>query len=508
MSDATNSARQHAGESLDAARERVAAAYDPEFFHKAGNRLIAALSRHLGEVQNGHGPVLNWNAPDVNSIEARRLLDESRDETDPAVRFERLVNAILTRGQNLHHPRYIGHQVPASVPLAALFDAVGSVTNQVMAIYEMGPWASAVESVMVEEFGRRIGWKPGTFSGVVTHGGSLANLTALLTARNVCFENSWEEGISSAHQPVLLTHAEAHYGIARSAGMLGIGTRNVVRVPLDPRRRMDAAALDRLLSELRSGQRPVIAVCANACATPIGAFDPLQDIADVCERHGVWLHVDAAHGGAALLSRRHRHLLDGLERADSVVWDAHKMMFVPALCAFVLYRDRKHRFETFRQDAPYLFDPSAPGMAEHDSGMRTIECTKRAAAYGIWGLWSMFGPELFESLVDLTFDLAQTLHSLLAEAADFQVLHEPQCNIVAFRHLPAGFAEADSAAVGRLQHSIRRRLIESGEFYIVQTTVDGLAALRATVINPLTTDRDLHCLLDRIRSIGAMLSSC
>ena len=112
----------------------------------------------------------------------------------------------------------------------------------------------------------------------------------------------------------------------------------------------------------------------------------MNDIADVCQKHDVWLHVDAAHGGSACFSKRYRHLLDGLERVDSLIWDAHKMLFVPALCAFVFYRNKEHRFEAFRQDAPYLFDPSAPGLAEYDSGMKTIECTKRAAAFGLWGV--------------------------------------------------------------------------------------------------------------------------
>ena len=136
---------------------------------------------------------------------------------------------------------------------------------------------------------------------------------------------------------------------------------------MDERRRIDPARLDQTLEQLRAEHRPIVAVSACACATPIGAFDPLDEIADVCRRHGVWLHVDAAHGGAACLSRRHRHLVSGLEHADSVVWDAHKMLFVPGLCAFVIYRDRAHRFEAFRQDAPYLFDPSAPGLAARTS---------------------------------------------------------------------------------------------------------------------------------------------
>jgi L-2,4-diaminobutyrate decarboxylase len=178
------------------------------------------------------------------------------------------------------------------------------------------------------------------------------------------------------------------------------------------------------------------------------------------------------------------------------------MMFMPALCAFVLYRDKRHRFETFRQEAPYLFDPSAPGMAEYDSGMLTLECTKRAAAFGLWGTWSLFGPTLFEDLVDVTFDLGRVLHEKLRAAEDFVPLHEPECNIVAFRHVPAAMKSAPPESLGAFQRELRRRLIESGKFYIVQTNHGGVGALRVTIINPLTTADDLDELLTTLREVG------
>ena len=177
-----------------------------------------------------------------------------------------------------------------------------------------------------------------------------------------------------------------------------------------------------------------MAVAAGACATPVGAFDDLNAVADVCERYGVWLHVDAAHGGAAAFSETHRHLLAGVERADSVIWDAHKMLFVPALCAFVFYKNRDHRFEAFRQDAPYLFDPSDPGLAEHDGGMKTLECTKRAAALGLWGTWATFGEQLFADLVDVTYALARSLYEKLDAAPRLRAAQRPA---VQHRRLPA-----------------------------------------------------------------------
>ena len=489
------------------------AAYDPELLRAAGHRLADLLGDHFARVQNRETAVLNWHEPAGSVMSAGNCLDAGSQSPvavtpgDVAERFADLVRLSLARGQNLHSPRYVGHQVPPPVPVAALFDTIASATNQAMAIYEMGPWATAVEVALVERLGAKLGFRPGLFAGLVTHGGSIANLTALLTARNVCLKNAWENGLpldsaAGGKPPVLVAHAEAHYCIARSAGILGLGTKQVVKPPLDDRRRMDPKALDATLTELKSAGHPVIAVASSVCATPIGAFDPLEAIADVCEKHGVWLHADAAHGGAAAFSDAHRHLLRGIERADSVVWDAHKMLFVPALCTFLFYKDRAHRYEAFRQDAPYLFDPSDPGVAEYDSGLSTLECTKRGAAMPLWGLWSLFGERLFSDLVDTTFALARRLYEKLRAADDFIPLHEPECNIVAFRHVPRELIDAPPDRLGAFQLEIRKRVARGGAYYLVPTSKDGTAALRCTLMNPLTTEADLNGLIEELRTRG------
>jgi len=499
-------------DNLASARARIAAAYDPDALEAAGQMLVATIAAHLRDVQSGRRKVLNWAEPKGLIEQAACGLANDPGATGPAraplaERVAELARECLARGQNLHHPHYVGHQVPASMPLAALFDFVGTATNQVMAIYEMGPWATAVERAVIEAVGGQLGFTPGRFAGLVTSGGSLANLTGLLTARNVALGDAWSAGLSRRQPtPILVTHADAHYSVARSAGILGLGTDQIVRAAVDGRRRMDAGRLDEQLGGLRSRGVPIVAVSAAACATPIGAFDPLVEIAEVCRRHEVWLHVDAAHGGAAAFSTRHRHLVAGIELADSVVCDAHKMMFVPALCALVLYRNREHRFAAFHQDAPYLYDPASPELAEYDSGLVTVECTKRAAAFGLWGVWSLFGPGLFGDLVDVTFDLGRQFYELLRAADDFEPLHEPECNIVAFRYLPHELRDAAEAEVDLFQLRLRRAVIESGEYYLVQTRLDGRSVLRATIINPLTTVDDLRGLLACLRRHGRQLT--
>jgi len=489
------------------ARRRVAALYSPETFSRLACTWSELLTAHLQSVTHSEEKVLNWNDPPVNIEAAGRFLDagDSEQGLDLAraeERFRDLAGEALARGQNLHDPRYIGHQVPPPSPIAGLFDSLGTVTNQVMAVYEMGPWATAVERALIERWGAAIGYPSGTFAGLITSGGSLANLTALLTARNVALEGCFETGVRREHRPALVVQGDAHYCIARSAGILGLGTDSIIKAPLDDQRRMDPGQLNLILRRLQDEGRKVIAVVACAGATPTGAFDPLEPIADICERRDVWMHVDAAHGGGTAFSERHWHLLRGAERANSVICDAHKMLFTPALCAFVFYKNREHRFDAFRQTAPYLFDPSNPGAAEYDCGLMTIECTKRAAAYGLWGLWSLCGSSLFGDLVDVTFETTRVLYDMLRAADDFEPLHEPQSNILVFRHIPERLRSVDLEVLGNFNREVRKRLIHSGRFYITQTTLNGAGAMRCTVMNPLTGQRELQELLEAIREIG------
>jgi L-2,4-diaminobutyrate decarboxylase len=495
------------------ARARIALAYDPAALEAAGTQLVTTLADHFRRVESGDAKVLSWTHPETLVNEARRLLDGGAPGLPSRLSVAAIANCVpdlageaLSRGHNLHHPHYVGHQVPPPVPLAALFDTVGIATNQAMAIYEMGPWATAVERAVTDAVGERLGFERGKFAGLITSGGSIANLTGLLTARNVSLGNSWSAGLASRMPaPVLIAQADAHYSVMRTAGILGLGTNQIVPAALDKHRRMDVDRLDETLAGLRRRGVPIVAVSAAACATPIGAFDPLVEVAEVCRRHDVWLHVDAAHGGALAFSERHRHRIAGLAEADGVVCDAHKMMFMPALCAMLFYRNQEHRLATFHQDAPYLFDPTAPYLAEYDSGIVNLECTKRAAAFGVWGIWSLFGPQLFGDMVDVTIDLAGQLHRLLTAADDFEPLHEPECNIVAFRYLPHCLREQPPERVDQFQWQVRRAVIESGEYYLVQSRIDGRPVLRTTLMNPLTTADDLRGLLDCLRRFGRQL---
>jgi len=392
----------------------------------------------------------------------------------------------------------MGHQVAAPIEVGQWFEWAAAALNQGSAIYEVGPASNAIEKALVDRLIAAIGFASKA-DGFATHGGTVGNLTALLAARNAALPSSWSEGNKS--DAVLVAGADSHYSVTRAAGILGIGFENVVKVPLDEKRRMLPSALRSTLSDLRG--RTVVAVVATSGSTSVGAFDPLEDLAEVCQKAGVWLHVDGAHGASILLSQKHRHLAQGIGKARSVVWDAHKLLGVAALCTFVLFQDFADSYRSFSQNAPYLFDPENP--LEMDMAHRTLECTRRALAVPLWGLWSTKGEGFFASHIDALFARTAQFYELLREQADFKVIHEPECNILCFRYIPEGLNHETAERLNELQRQIRASLVKRGNFYITQTVLDGTRALRVTLMNPETSVSEQEGLLQEIRQAFSYL---
>ncbi|MBZ0232052.1 MAG: pyridoxal-dependent decarboxylase, partial [Deltaproteobacteria bacterium] len=218
-------------------------------------------------------------------------------------------------------------------------------------------------------------------------------------------------------------------------------------------------------------------------------------IADFCAAHGLWLHVDGAHGASAALSPRHRHLLAGIERADSVVWDAHKLLAVPALCTAVLYKDEARSYEAFAQEASYLF---APEREWWNLGLRTVECTRRMMSTILYASLRAYGVGFFRAYVERVFELGAALGARIDAADDFELATSPEANIVVFRHRPA--ASLAGAALDELQAKIRRRCLERGRWYFLTTRLCGATWLRTALMNPLAGAAELDGLLDEIRA--------
>jgi len=469
--------------------ENLRTAFDPEQFRARGHALVDQLAEHLAQAQARALPVLPQSDPEAQS--AQWPADFSPEPRGDLAAF---TARVLANSNHLHHPRFIGHQVTSPLPSAALFELVSALLNNSMAIFEMGPAATAMERNVLRWLATQAGMGRGA-GGVLTSGGSVGNLTALLAARQAkAGRDLWSRGTHDGKPLAILASEQTHYCVQRAAQIMGLGEEGVVRVAVDERFRMRADALDEAQRGAESAGRKVFAVVACAGSTSTGAFDPLDQIADFCESRGLWFHVDGAHGAATVLSDKYRSRVSGIERADSVVWDAHKMMLMPALITAVLFKDAARSYETFAQEAHYLFGPLQDSWSE--IGPRTLECTKRMMSLELYGALELHGTRLFADYVTRMYDLAEVFAGMLREASDFVLAVEPDCNIVCFRYHPPGVLDLDA-----LQTRVRLALLASGAFYLVQTRLPAGIYLRVTLINPLTEESDLRALLTAIRAL-------
>lgn len=461
--------------------------FDPMTFRRIGHTVIDLLAEHLAQSLAGQGPVLDWAAPDAAERAWRQPVP--RQPVITAEAFARhLHDEVLARGLHIHHPRNLGHQVATPLPMAALCDLVAALTNQAMAIYETGPAATMIERQAIRWLGELVGWQD--TEGVLTSGGAQANLTALLAARqHAAGWDMWKQGVAAGPMLRILTSEHAHYSVARAAGIIGLGTDAVVKVTADDQGRMDMSALAAAHREAIANGHRILAVVATAGCTPTGSIDPLQEIGTYCRKHGLWLHVDGAHGASALLSDKHRDALRGIELADSVVWDGHKLLYMPAPVSAVLYRNPQASYTAFAQEASYLFQGQSHADETYNMSYRTLECTKRMMGLKLWAAFSLYGTQGLAQLVDRVFATARLFAGKLRAAPDFELLMEPQTNIVCFRH-----RSGDQAA-------IRRALVESGAFHLTQVDLHGQIWLRVTVMNPFTCEADLEALLESIRNV-------
>ncbi len=472
--------------------------YDPKYFSLTAKIVSEEIANYLAQVRQPPHRALEFQEPLEMLAKVSRLSVGHDSALEP--RLREIIQNTLRYSMRLNSPNYMGHQVNPPVPIAGALTMLGGILNPGLGVYEMSQFASATERFMIKEFVSQLGWHREESDGIITSGGTLANTTALLAARGFHFKDSWQKGLGGL-KPAILTSGESHYSIMRAAAILGLGADAVFKVPVDSYFRMRPDQLEVVRREAEAKGYQVFCVIGSACTTSVGAFDPLVPIADFCSRYGYWFHVDAAHGGGYLLSNQQRHLLAGIELADSVTWDAHKMMFVPSLCTFLLYRDRVKSYAPFHQDAPYLFDSES--MRDFDGGLRTVECTKGQLVYPLWVLWSLFGPKMFADLVDQTSAVTQTFFRMVDDSVDFQAVHKPECNIFCFRYTPAECAHASADLLSSYQKRIREELVRDGRFFITGTSINGVYALRVTIINPSTSGEHLRALLERIREIGA-----
>src|SRR2546423_9525820 len=352
---------------------------------ETAQQFAAVIARYLASTRTGSGQVSTAHTSE--EIAARFAEELPREGRSIEGVIDRLEKQVIADANKYYHPMYMGHQTSAPLPIGIWMESIIGALNQSLAVWEMSPTASMIEHQVVAWLGGLAGYGTGS-GGTMTSGGTEANFTALLAARNAALPNAWEHGIG-ADPPLVVYGEHAHYAVTRAIGQLGMGRRSGISIPSrDYKINVDllVAALDRLREE---GKR-VMAVVATAGTTATGSFDDLETIGAACEERGIWLHVDGAHGASAVLSANPPPAINGLRYSRSLAWDPHKMMLLPLAAGMVLTRDEGDLERAFAQQAPYLVH-GGKSTRIIDQGIRSFQRSRRADVLKLWAVIQRVG---------------------------------------------------------------------------------------------------------------------
>jgi L-2,4-diaminobutyrate decarboxylase len=464
-------------------------AFNPKDFRKNGHQLIDTIADYLEEVNDGKMPVMAWRHPDEALEDWNQHLTSDSSPED-------FYKKIIKHSMHLHHPKYMGHQVAPPLPDTMLSGLLVSALKNGSGLYEMSPLSAPMEKIVMDFFSKHLGYGSEA-SGFLTSGGTLANLTALLTARQVKgFRDSWNEGNPEGKQLAIMVSEEAHYCVDRAVKIMGLGEAGIVKIPTNGKYQADVSQLEEVYNNAIAEGKTIFAIVGNACSTSVGAYDDLEAFGAFAQKHNLWFHADGAHGGAAIFSKKYKSLVKGIELADSVIIDGHKMMMTAGLITALIYKNGKDSYRTFYQKADYLWENSEEEW--FNLTKRTFECTKFNSVLEIYSLIKNYGVEIFDEYLTYTYDLAKAFSKMLQANPNFEIAHEPEANILCFRILKNGKTPTE---LNELNAKIRKQLLYDGKFYIVQTMLNDSIYLRVTLMNSFSTIELLQELMDEILKI-------
>lgn len=422
--------------------------------------------------------------------------------------FEELIaecRTVMDLSRHNGHPRFFGYVASPSTPVGAYADLIASALNANITCWRSGPAGTEIEQVVVRWLGSLIRYDDDA-KGLLTSGGSMANMIALLIAsRRKTGVAASRKGLWNAGPPMTIyASEEVHMSIPKAADVLGFGRDHVRLIPCDERQRLRVDQLEKTLqTDQSNGFRP-FCVVASAGTVNTGVVDPLHEIADVAREFDLWFHVDGAYGAPGVLDQGKAELFAGLERADSVSLDPHKWLYVPVDAGCLLFRDAAAAMTAFStEDADYIklhghSDDAA--FAYWDYG---VELSRRFRALKVWLTLGYYGVNRIAAAIAEDCALASYMGELVSRAEDFELLAPVELSICCFRYVPRGLAGKDDA-LNKLNEEIMSVVQKGGRAYLSNATVNGKFALRACITNFRTTKADIEETLAVVRQAASV----
>jgi glutamate/tyrosine decarboxylase-like PLP-dependent enzyme len=458
-------------------------------------RLADAATEHLLARLEGLRDAPPWRG--ASRAELELLLRESAPEEgrDALAVLERVTQEVLPIAARVDHPRFF-----AFVPSAPTWPGV--IADYLAAGYNIfqGTWLgsggpSQIELVVIDWFRQWVGY-PETAGGLFTSGGSAAILDALVAAR---------EQAGAPERPAIFLSDQTHSAVERAARIVGVRPEGIIRVPADAHYRLSVTALTLAVERAEGRGFTPIAVCANAGTTNTGAIDPLREIAAWCSDRKVWLHVDAAYGGFAVLCDRGRQMLAGMELADSISLDAHKWLFQPFEAGCLLVREVAALVRAFNVNPEYLQDTKL-GLEQVNFADRGYQLTRSFRALKVWMSIQTFGLARFREAIGHGIELAARAGQQVLTTEGLELLSQPSLGILCFRYRPRG-AGWSAERIEQLNASLQAEVIASGTAMISSTRLSGTYSLRLCIMSHQTTWDDVRETIERIAEYGRRLEA-
>ena len=444
------------------------------------------------------------------SIKQMRALVDGFKPTKEGVGVQKsldhLVEIFLNPSLKVHHPHSLAHLHCPTMVASQIAEVLINATNQSMDSWDQSPAGSIMEEHLINWLRQKAGYGEGT-SGVFTSGGTQSNLMGVLLARDWAIANHWKnedgsewsvqrDGIpADAMKKVKVICSEnAHFSVQKNMAMMGMGFQSVVTVPSNANAQMDVAALEQTLAQLKAEGKITACIVATAGTTDAGAIDDLKAIRKLADEYQAWLHIDAAWGGALLLSKNYRHLLDGIELTDSITLDFHKHFFQTISCgAFLLKDPANYRFIDYKADylnSEYDEEHGVPNLVA-----KSLQTTRRFDALKLWFTVEALGEELYASMIDHGVKLTQEVEQYINDSASLEMLVPSQFASILFRVVPEDYP---AEFVDALNQNVADELFARGEANIGVTKVGDKQSLKMTTLSPIATLENVKALLAQV----------
>ncbi len=432
-----------------------------DLFHRISNELLTDEKEH---------PV----APHIPSTELYNTLDLSlKSGPLDEVAFEKVVRELAFASTRTATPGFFNQLYGGRNEKAVLGELLSVILNNSMYTYKAAGAQVGVEKVILKEVCDTIGWLNNS-GGTFAAGGSMTNFMSMLMARDAAGQKARHQGMQD--KMIVYTSKESHYSIPKNAAFCGIGRDNVRYIPTDLEGKIELSGLENMIKQdIAEGGLPMM-INLTAGTTVLGAFDPVRAVNEICKKYKIWMHVDGAYCGSVLFSKKHKHLIDGIELVDSFSFNAHKMLGTPLSCSIIVVKNKKHLLESFSNDASYLYQTDSDGF---NLGQTSLQCGRRNDALKFWTLWKSVGTDGLEKIVDHLFALADTATEYVRNNEDYTLYSYDETIAVCFNY--KGIPARDICTL----------LYEHSELMVGYGSFKGDEFIRLTTINGQNEHQDI-----------------